>query len=104
MFAIVEFGGRQYYVEPDMSLWIDKVKLNEGEELEFDKVLLFAKSDDEVLIGKPYVENVKVKAQVKKHVKDKKIVAMKYKRKKREQKKYGHRQKYTEVLIKGFES
>lgn len=99
MLAVIETGGKQYLVRENQQIKIEKIKnLNEGEEVEFDKVLLFADSD-KVLIGKPYLENVKVVGKIIESKRDKKIIVFKYHSKTRYRKKKGHRQPYMKVLI-----
>ncbi len=111
MFAVIETGGKQYVVTPDKKLKIEKITLDDpatgsGQEKKgvvFDKVLLYS-DGKETKIGKPYLKNVKVEAEVVNEGKKDKIIIFKYKPKKRYKKKRGHRQPYTEVLIKSIES
>ena len=97
MFAVIETGGKQYKVSEGDILFIEKLDVEEEATVKFDKVL--AVSDDSgFTVGAPYVE-VNVEAKVLKHGKGKKIYVMKYKAKKNEKKKIGHRQCYTKVEI-----
>ena len=97
MFAIIETGGKQYKVSEGDILFIEKLDVEEEATVKFDKVL--AVSDDNgFTVGAPYV-GVNVEAKVLKHGKGKKIYVMKYKAKKNEKKKIGHRQCYTKVEI-----
>jgi large subunit ribosomal protein L21 len=96
-YAIVETAGKQYIVSVD-----DKIRINKhisSEEYVIDKVLLI-KKDDNVVIGTPYIENAKVIASVERKGKGKKIIVFKYRAKKGYRRKYGHRQPYTDLLIK----
>ncbi|MDD3392241.1 MAG: 50S ribosomal protein L21 [Bacilli bacterium] len=95
MKAIIETGGKQYYVEEGTELYIEKLDDEAGKEIVFDKVLMI---DGEV--GKPYLNNATVIGEVVKHGKQKKIIIFKYKPKKKYRKKQGHRQPYTKVVIK----
>lgn len=92
--AIIETGGKQYYVEEGKELYIEKLEVNEGEEVIFDNVLMV-----NGVSGKPYLPNVLVKAEVLKHGKKRKIFIFKYRPKKSSHKKQGHRQPYTKVRI-----
>ena len=98
MYAVIETGGKQHKVAEGEVLRIDKIDVEVGDEVTFDKVMLI-KADDAVTIGKPYVENASVTAEVVEQGKDKKIIVFKYKRKKNYQRKQGHRQQYTAVRI-----
>lgn len=98
MYAVIETGGKQYTVKTGDVLKIEKIDVNEGENTVFDKVLLVAEEGN-VKVGKPYVEGAKVEAKVLKQGKDKKVIVYKYKAKKNERKKKGHRQPFTLVEI-----
>ena len=103
MYAIVESGGKQYRVCEGDILQVEKLPVAEGETVVLDKVLLLAKDDGELSVGKPYLENVKVTATVVKHGKGDKIIVFKYKPKKNYRKKQGHRQPFTEIKIEKIE-
>lgn len=98
MYALVEIQGKQYKAEKGALVRVDKIDAPEGEALEFDKVMLIGGVDD-VKVGSPYVEGVKVKAVLESQKKGKKVVIFKYKRRKGYQKKQGHRQQYSYVRI-----
>ena len=95
MKAVIETGGKQYYVEEGTVLYLEKIDQEKGEEVVFDKVLMV-----NGVAGRPYLSNVTVTGEVVKHGKQKKIIVYKYKAKKKYRKKQGHRQPYTKVLIK----
>ena len=98
MFAVIETGGKQYKVTEGDILFIEKLQVEDGEKITFDKVM--ALSDGEKMtVGTPYVEGATVAANVIKSGKGKKILVMTYKSKKNEKKKKGHRQPYTKVQI-----
>lgn len=102
MYAIVEIAGKQYKVTEGAILNVDKLNVNESEVV-FDRILLVAK-DNEIKVGKPTVENVKIKAEViDKEVKGKKIIVFKWKRRKGYRRKRGHRQKFTKIKILSIE-
>ncbi|OHB17583.1 MAG: 50S ribosomal protein L21 [Parcubacteria group bacterium RIFCSPLOWO2_01_FULL_40_65] len=96
--AIIKTGGKQYIVSEGKKLKIEKLNQNEGDEFEFDKVLLFA-NGQAIKIGQPNVEGIKVRAKVLKQGREKKKIVFKFKNKTRYKKKKGHRQFFTEVEI-----
>lgn len=98
MKAIIETGGKQYYVEPGNEIYVEKLDVEPGKEVVFDKVLMV-----NGVVGKPYITNVVVKGEVVKHGLQKKIIVFKYKQKKNYHKKQGHRQPYTKVKISSIE-
>ncbi|KYO64758.1 50S ribosomal protein L21 [Thermovenabulum gondwanense] len=102
MYAILETGGKQYKVSEGDVIRIEKLSFAEGETVEFDKVLAISKEEG-LVVGRPFVENAKVKATVLKHGKGEKIIVFKYKPKKNYRKKKGHRQPFTEVKIEKIE-
>ena len=102
MFAIIETGGKQYTVEEGSVIHVEKLPFEEGETVDFDKVLYIGGEED-AKIGKPYVEGAKVQGTVEKQGKNKKVIVYKYKAKKDFHKKKGHRQPYTRVKITGIE-
>ena len=99
MYAIIETGGKQYRVQENDFLFIEKLEVVEGEEVVFDKVLMV-----EGKIGSPVVEGAKVVAKVVAQGKAPKIIVYKYKSKKNYHKKQGHRQPYTKVQITKIEA
>ncbi len=98
MYAIIETGGKQYKVTEGDVVFIEKLNVEEGAEVTFDKVLM-AGEGDAVKVGTPIVEGATVTAKAIKNGKSKKVVVFKMKRKKNERKKQGHRQPYTKVEI-----
>ena len=103
MFAVIETGGKQYKVCEGDILFIEKLDAEAEATVKFDKVL--AVSDDNGFkVGTPYVEGAAVEAKVVKQGKGKKIYIIKYKPKKNEKKKMGHRQLYTKVEITKIEA
>lgn len=100
MYAIIETGGKQYKVEKDQILHVENLNIEEGGEAVFDKVLLVSGDDGAITVGKPYVKGATVKGSVLKNGKSKKIIVFKYKAKKNQRKKKGHRQPFTRVEIK----
>lgn len=98
MYAIIETGGKQYKVEANDVVFIEKLDVESDSEVVFDKVIAVA-GDDEIKVGAPYVEGATVTAKAVKNGKAKKVTVMTYKAKKNEKRKLGHRQPYTKVEI-----
>ncbi|MCD7032931.1 50S ribosomal protein L21 [Metabacillus sp. GX 13764] len=97
MYAIIETGGKQIKVEAGQAIYIEKLAAGADETVTFDKVLFVG--GDDVKVGSPLVEGATVTAKVEKHGRAKKITVFKYKAKKNNRKKQGHRQPYTKVVI-----
>ena len=96
MYAIIENGGKQYKVSEGDVVKVEKLPAEVGTEVSFNVVMV---SDDTgVKVGKE-VESAKVTATVQAQDKFKKIIVFKYKAKKNERKKQGHRQPFTAVKI-----
>jgi len=101
MYAVIATGGKQYKVAQGDVLRIEKLLDTEGEEVQFDQVLLIADGDN-IEVGAPYIEGKAVSATVKSHGRGKKVEIVKFKRRKHHRKQMGHRQSYTEVEITGI--
>ncbi len=99
MKAVIETGGKQYYVEEGTVLYIEKLDQEVGSKVTFDKVLMV-----NGVTGHPYLENALVSGEVLKNGKNKKIIVFKYNPKKKYRKTQGHRQPYTKVEIKTIKS
>ena len=102
MFAIFVTGGKQYKVSEGDVIFVEKLGVNEGEKVTFEQVLCV--SGDSLTVGAPYVDGATVVATVLKNGKSKKIDVIKYKAKKNEKKKIGHRQDYTKIQIEKIEA
>ena len=98
MYALIEACGKQYKVEEKDVVFFEKLDVEEGKKVTFDKVILVS-DNGKVQVGNPYVKGVKVEGKVVSHGKGKKIIVFKMKPKKNERKKQGHRQPYTKVEI-----
>ena len=98
MYAIIEACGRQYKVQEGENVYFEKLDVEEGKKVSFDKILLVS-DEGKVQVGNPYVTGVKVEGKVVSHGRGKKILVFKYKAKKNERKTRGHRQDYTKVEI-----
>ena len=97
MYAIIVTGGKQYKVSEGDVIFIEKLEAAEGDAVKFDKVL--AIGGEKTVIGTPVVEGASVDAKVVANGKGKKVIVFKYKPKKGEKTKQGHRQPYTKVQI-----
>lgn len=98
MYAVIITGGKQYKVSEGDTLFIEKLDAETGSEVTFDKVLLVA-DGEKITAGAPYVDGASVTAKLEKNGKGKKIRVFKYKAKKNERKKIGHRQPYSKVTV-----
>ncbi len=98
MYAIISTGGKQYKVSENESLNVEKLDAQPQETVKFD-VLMLSTDDGKVETGNPVLKNVVCEAEVLKQDKAAKIVVFKYKAKKNERKKQGHRQPFTRVKI-----
>ena len=103
MYAVIKTGGKQYRVQQGDVIFVEKIDAQADEAVTFDEVLLVSDGDASK-IGTPVVEGAKVEGKVLAQVKSKKIVVYKYKAKKNERKKQGHRQPYTKVEITAINS
>lgn len=101
MYAIVETGGKQYRVEKGTKVKVESLPQAKGDTIALDKVLLVS-SDTGVTLGKPVVAGAKVTAEVIAQDRNKKILVFKKRSKKTYKKTIGHRQNYTELLIKSI--
>lgn len=96
MYAIIDNGNKQYKVTVGDVVRFEKLNAEVGAKVDFDVILI---SDDNGIKVKEEVANFKAVGEVLRHAKDKKIIVFKYKAKKNERKKHGHRQPFTEVKI-----
>ncbi|MFO8163767.1 MAG: 50S ribosomal protein L21 [Thermodesulfobacteriota bacterium] len=103
MYAVIQTGGKQYKATPGEELTVEKLDGKVGDEVYFDNVLLVSK-DDKVNVGRPVLENARVKAKITRHARGPKVVVFKYKRRKGYRKKQGHRQDFTGVKITEIET
>ena len=103
MHAIIETGGKQYKVAEGDTLFIEKLPVEAGEAVTFDKVLAVI-DGDKITVGTPVVEGAKVDGSVVKNGKGKKVIVFKYNPKKGSRRKQGHRQPYTKVTIGKIEA
>nr|AYR06354.1 ribosomal protein L21 [Renouxia sp.] len=98
LYAIVELGGKQLWIQPGKFYDINKIEGSPGEILLLNKVL-FLNREGDIKIGYPCVNDVTIKAKILKHLKGKKVTIFKTKPKKNVRIKKGHRQELTRLLI-----
>lgn len=98
MYALVEIKGKQYKAEKDAVLKVDKLEGEAGSKMEFDSVLLVS-DGDRVSVGQPFVKAAKVVVTVQDLKKDKKVMTVKFKKRKGYMRTIGHRQPYSFVKV-----
>ena len=97
-YAIVEISGRQFWIETGKYYDLNRIPTELGKEITLNRVLL-VNNDGELLIGKPYLDSVKVKGKILEHLRGRKTIVYKMRPKKKTRKKQGHIQDLTRVLI-----
>ncbi len=99
MYAIIEAGGKQHRVAKNDVILVEKLNAKQGGEVKLSKVLL-AKEGNSLHVGNPYLKGSHVTCEVLGQVRQDKVIAYKYKRRKSEKKKIGHRQNVTKLKVK----
>ena len=98
MYAIIQTGGKQYRVQKDDVLAVEKLSANGGDKVQFNSVLLTGGKD--IKVGDPLIKGAGVQATVIDQIKDKKVISfVKRRRKSSSKSKKGHRQQITLVKI-----
>ena len=97
-YAIIDMSGKQYWIEMGKYYDFNRIPIKLNQTITLNRVLLL-KNSSEILIGKPYIESLKVIGKIVEHIKGKKNITYKMQPKKKTRKKQGHRQKLTRVLI-----
>jgi large subunit ribosomal protein L21 len=100
MYAVIKLSGKQYKVEPGMVFETDRLDGDQGSSIVLDQDVLLVNDGQEVKVGTPTVAGAKVELEVTEHLRAKKIVVFKMKRRKRYRVKQGHRQELTRVTVK----
>lgn len=98
MYAVIETGGKQYRVAPGDTLEVERLAVEAGKPVTFDRVLMVA-GDGRVTVGTPAVAAASVVADVVEHFRGEKKVTFKMKRRKGYHKTIGHRQELTRIKI-----
>jgi large subunit ribosomal protein L21 len=98
MYALVEIKGKQYKVEKDSRITVDRIDSEAGAAVEFDNVVM-VRDDAKVTFGTPYVSGAVVKASVERHDRNAKVMVFKHKRRKNYRRTRGHRQHVSVLHI-----
>jgi large subunit ribosomal protein L21 len=97
-YAIVEISGRQFWIETGKYYDFNRIPTELGKKITLNRVLLL-NNEGNVLIGKPYLDSVKITGTILEHLRGKKTIVYKMRPKKKTRRKQGHRQELTRVLI-----
>ena len=100
-YAIVEISGRQFWIETGKYYDFNRIPIKLGKQITLNRVLLL-NNNGNILIGKPYIESVKIKGKILEHLRGKKTIVYKMRPKKKTRKKQGHRQELTRVFIENI--
>ena len=103
MYAVIEAGGKQYKVAKNDVFFVEKMKAKDGAEVKISKVLL-VKEGNSVHVGNPYLKGSHVACEVVEQRREPKVIAFKYKKRKSERKKIGHRRDVTALKVKEIEA
>ena len=101
MFAVIQTGGKQYRVQQGDVIYVEKLDVNDGDQVTFEEVVAIA-NDGEITVGAPFVAGATVVGNAVKTGKGKKVTVFTYKSKKDSKRKKGHRQPYTKVQIEAI--
>jgi len=97
-YAIVEISGRQFWIETGKYYDFNRIPTDLGKQITLNRVLLL-NNQGNLLVGKPYLNEVQIKGTILEHFRSKKTIVYKMRPKKKTRKKQGHRQDLTRVLI-----
>ncbi|NER20338.1 MAG: 50S ribosomal protein L21 [Symploca sp. SIO1C2] len=97
-YAIIEVNGRQFWIETGKYYDFNRISTELGKKITLNRVLL-VNDEGNVLVGKPYLESVKITGKILEHLRGKKTIVYKMRPKKKTRRKQGHRQELTRVLI-----
>ena len=100
-YAIIEISGRQFWVEIGKYYDLNRIPTKLGNNIILNRILLF-NNNGKLLIGQPYLKNIKIEGKIIQHLRSNKIISYKMKPKKKTRKKQGHRQNLTRVLIQNI--
>ncbi len=99
MYAIIRSGSKQYKVKKDDVIQVELLDNEPGQSVEFSDVLLVADKSGDVKVGMPLVAGFKVIGEYIQEAKGPKVVALKYKKRCNQYRKFGHRQRYSQIKI-----
>ena len=100
-YAIIEVSGRQFWIESGKYYDLNRIPTELGTQITLNRVLL-VNDEGKLLIGKPYLDNVKIEGKILEHLRGRKTIVYKMRPKKKTRKKQGHRQDLTRVLIENI--
>lgn len=100
MYAVIKLSGKQYKVEPGMVFDTDRIEGDPGDSIILGDDVLLVNDGQEIKVGTPSVAGASVELEVVEHLRGKKLIAFKMKRRKRSRVKKGHRQELTRVAVK----
>ena len=103
MYAVIETGGKQHRVVEGEIVKVEKMEVDTGSTVKFDRVLLVGEGES-IKVGVPVVDGANVSAEVLNHGRSDKVMILKFKRRKHHLKRQGHRQWFTELKIKKISS
>jgi large subunit ribosomal protein L21 len=98
MYVIVQTGGKQFKAEKDETLIVEKLEGEPGTTIDLTEVLMVC-DGDKTKMGSPFVKGARVRAEIVRQAKSKKIIGFNYKAKKNERKRWGHRQPQTYLKV-----
>jgi large subunit ribosomal protein L21 len=101
MYAIVEIAGQQFKVSKNQKVFVHRLSADIDAKVSFDKVML-VDDNGAIQVGAPAIAGASVEAKVLDHLKGDKVIVFKKKRRKGYQKKNGHRQSFTQILIESI--
>ncbi len=102
MYALVEILGKQYKVEQGSVLKVDHIQKDKGSAVEFPSVLMIS-DGEKVKIGNPYISGALIKAVVEDHMRGRKVIIGKFKKKKNYRRRAGHREQYSLIKVEGIQ-
>jgi large subunit ribosomal protein L21 len=103
MEAVIASGGKQYRVAPGQVIAVERLGLDTGASVEFRDVRLVKQDDDQVVVGREALSSARVTGEVVREAQGRKVLVVKFKRRKRYRRKRGHRQIQTTVRITTIE-
>ena len=104
MYAVIETGGKQYRAQVGDKFRVERLNGETSTEIIFDKIIAVGGEGTETRFGNPYVPGARVTAEIIKQARADKVIVFKYKSKKNYRNKRGHRQYFTEVVIRNIEA
>ncbi|OGW74998.1 MAG: 50S ribosomal protein L21 [Omnitrophica bacterium RBG_13_46_9] len=99
MYVILETGGKQYKLEKNDEFLVNRIPSKLSSMVKLKNILL-AKEKTSCQIGAPYIKDAFITCEVLLHTRGKKVIAFKYKRRKSQKRKVGHRQDLTKLRVK----